>query len=181
MQSNLSVRPCFKSPRLLTSAGLSVFRSRSAMSYEVRDFWTRMDFFKSVALLHAGDSLWLSKYFVLVLKPVGSRYHLLPARFWFHVPLLFHTHRPGLLPNFILLTWALTYFLWEVWVCTCACLLGLLIVYLITTQFSLNNQFFIFPDTLFCAFQAPQDSSADNVNGEQLPVVMISLPGQCPF
>ena len=29
MQSNLSVRPCFKSPRLLTSAGLSVFRSRS--------------------------------------------------------------------------------------------------------------------------------------------------------
>ena len=31
-----------------------------------------------------------------------------------HVPLLFHTHRPGLLPNFILLTWALTYFLWEV-------------------------------------------------------------------
>ena len=130
-----------------------------------------MDFFKSVALLHAGDSHWLSKYFNLVLKPVGNCCYLLPAHFWFHVPLLFHTHHPGLLLNFILLIWVLTYFLWEAWVCSCACPLGPLIVYLITAQFSPNNEFFIFPGTLFCAFQAPQNSSADDVSGEQLPVV----------
>lgn len=37
-QSNLSVRPRFKSPRLLTFSRLSACRSRSAKSWEIRGF-----------------------------------------------------------------------------------------------------------------------------------------------
>ena len=44
-----------------------------------------------------------------------------------------------------------------------------------------TTRFSYFQVSCFCDFQAPQDSSADGGNGEQLCVVMTSLPGQRPF
>lgn len=44
-----------------------------------------------------------------------------------------------------------------------------------------TSSFSYFQVSCFCAFQAPQDSSADGGSGEQLCVVMTSLPGQRPF